>query len=184
LGFGWAFHVGSTNHDAGSGITTDSASNLYVIGWFSSSTVNFDPNDTNPNNSINTLTNPGGDAEFIAKYTSNKTFQWVTLLGRGNEEAGNSAVDGAGNVYVGYVDESNNNTHVAQLDAGNGAVRWNVSFSGSSASDPGGLQGGVAVGPSGNAYVTGTNASAQAFVAKLAPSGPGSHNKTTRRGQE
>jgi hypothetical protein len=178
LGFGWAFHVGGTNADAGNGITTDSAGNLYVTGSFSPSTVNFDPNDTNPNNPNNTLTDPGGDDEFIAKYTSNKTFQWVTLLGRGTLAPANSAVDGAGNVYVGYVDESNSNTHVAQLDAGSGAVRWNVSFSGNSASDPGGLQAGVAVGPSGNAYVTGTNASVQAFVAKLTSSGTVLWNRT------
>jgi hypothetical protein len=99
------------------------------------------------------------------------TFEWVTLLGTGNQFAGNSAVDGAGNVYVAFVDASNN-THVAQLNAGSGTFGWNVAFSGSSASDAnGGPYAGLAVGPSGDVYITGRNASAQAFVAKLDASG-------------
>jgi hypothetical protein len=169
FGFGWAFNVGGTSHEAGTGITTDTSGNLYVTGWSLSSSVNFDPNHTNPNNPNNTLTNPGGmDLQFVAKYTSSKTFEWVTLLGTSNELSGNSAVDGAGNVYVAWADDS---THVAQLDAGSGTVHWNVSFAGSSASSTNGPHAGVAVGPSGDVYVAGRNASAQAFVAKLDPSG-------------
>jgi hypothetical protein len=174
FGFGWAFNVGGTGQDVGKSITTDTSGDLYLTGWYLSSTVNFDPNHTNPNNPNNTLTNPnsgGVDLQFAAKYTSSKTFQWATLLGRGNEFSGDIAVDGAGNVYVAFVDESNNYTHVAKLDAGSGTMRWNISFSGSTVSDTGGPHAGVAVGPSGDLYVTGRNASAQGFVAKLDPTG-------------
>jgi hypothetical protein len=170
LGFGWAFHVGGTNHDAGNAITTDSSGSLYVTGWFTSSTVNFDPN--NPSNAYNTLTNPGSvQLQFIAKYSSNMTFQWVTGLGTSNwTTSGSIAVDAAGHVYV--VDPGTNGaTNVFQLDANSGTIRWNVAIAGSNASAPGGLHAGVAVGPSGDVYVTGRNASAQAFVAKLDPSG-------------
>jgi hypothetical protein len=48
FGFGWAFNVGGPGQDAATGITTDSSGDLYVTGWFMSSTVNFDPNNTNP----------------------------------------------------------------------------------------------------------------------------------------
>src|SRR5262249_13107460 len=82
IGLGWAFNVGGTGippgHSAGTAITTDTSGNVYVSGWFLSETVNFDPNNTNPNNPNNTLTNPnpGTSAlEFVAKYTSNQTFQ-------------------------------------------------------------------------------------------------------------
>src|SRR6516162_9474966 len=50
FGFGWAFNVGGTSHEAGTGITTDTSGNLYVTGWSLSNSVNFDPNHTNPNN--------------------------------------------------------------------------------------------------------------------------------------
>src|SRR6516165_9962977 len=78
FGFGWAFHVGGPNQDAGWGITTDTSGNLYVTGYIQS-TVNFDPNHTNPSNPNNTLTdpNPGSGVRFVAKYTSTSTFQWV-----------------------------------------------------------------------------------------------------------
>jgi hypothetical protein len=174
FGFGWAFSVGGTGQDVGKAITTDGSGNLYVTGWFLSSTVNFDPNHTNPSNPNNTLpnANPGtSNLQFIAKYTSNKTFQWVTNLGTSNEFSGAIAIDGAGNVYAAHVDPSTNNTTNAfKLDASSGTVRWKVPLPGSSASDPGGPHTGVAVGPSGDVYVTGRNASRQAFVAKLDPS--------------
>jgi hypothetical protein len=174
FGFGWAFNVGGTDQDAGTGITPDGSGNLYVTGWFLSSTVNFDPNHTNPNNPNNTLTNPNPgtvDLQFIAKYTSSKTFEWVTLLGRGNEASGDIALDSAGHAYVGYVDESNNTSHVAQLNASSGSIIWNDSFLGNTASTSG-FYAGVAISPSsGDVYIAGTNASSQAFVAKLDGSG-------------
>jgi hypothetical protein len=148
-----------------------------LTGWFLSSTVNFDPNHTNPGNPNNTLTDPSPgtmDLQFVAKYTSSSTFQWVTLLGRGNEFSGTIAVDVAARaVYVAYVDESNNNTHVAKLDAGSGTIGWNVQFAGNLTSPTGGPHAGVAIGPlSGDVYVTGRNTAAQAFVAKLDPAHP------------
>jgi hypothetical protein len=164
FGFGWAFHVGGTDHDMGTGITTDSSGNVYVTGWSLSSSANFDPN--NPSNPNNTLTNanPGTtNLRFVAKYTSNKTFQWVTGLGAGNESSGSITVDGAGNVFVADV---NNVTDIFKLGAGNGTVQWEVPIPGT-----GGPSASVAVGPSGDVYVAGTTASAQAFVAKLDPSG-------------
>jgi hypothetical protein len=167
FGFGWAFNVGGTSQDAGTGITTDSSGNRYLTGWFESSSVNFDPNHTNPSNPNNTLINPGtSNLQFVAKYTSNKTFQWVTGLGMSTGR-GSIAVDGAGNLYVADGDPSNNNaTDVFQLNAASGTIHWKVALSGTSNPTTG-----VTVGPSGDVYVTGTNASARAFVAKLDPSG-------------
>jgi hypothetical protein len=166
FGFGWAFNVGGPFADEGFRITTDASRNVYVTGYIES-TVNFDPNHTNPSNPNNTLTYPGsGNLEFVAKYTSTSTFQWVTGLGISTER-GSITVDGAGNVYVAGGDPSNNNAmDVFSLDAASGAVNRKVALSGTSNAWTG-----VAVGPSGDVYVTGTNASAQAFVAKLDPSG-------------
>jgi hypothetical protein len=167
FGFGWAFNVGGTAPDSGYGITTDASRNVYVTGYIGrSSRVNFDPNHTNPSNPNNTLTNPAGTGglRFVAKYTSTSTFQWVTGLGMITGR-GRIAVDGAGNVYVANGDPSNNNaTDVFKLDAASGTIDWKVALS-----EPSNT--GITVGPSGDVYITGTNASAQAFVAKLDPSG-------------
>jgi outer membrane protein assembly factor BamB len=180
LGLGWAFNVGGTGQDAGTGITTDTADNVYVSGWFISETVNFDPNNTNPNNANNTLTNPtpGVSAqEFVEKYTSNQTFQWVTLLGTETGRS-NLVVDGAGNLYVAYVDGSdNNNAQLVKLNAADGSIGWDIQFPGSSASSSGEAR--VAVGPSGDLYVTGRNSSSQAFVAQVDSSGNVLWNATT-----
>lgn len=175
FGLAWAFNVGGTGQDQGTGITTDSSGSVYVTGWSLSDVFNFDPNNTNPNNPNNTLTNPnpGNDnLQFVAKYSSDQTFQWVTLLGTSNEFSGSIALDGAGNVYVAYVDESNNSM-VAKVDAASDTLGWQLQFAGSG--DPSAASGphaGVAIGPlSGDVYVAGRSSSSQAFVAKLDPSG-------------
>jgi uncharacterized repeat protein (TIGR01451 family) len=78
-----AFSIGGTGNDQGLGITLDSASNVYVTGWFRG-VVDFDPS-TNTANVVSNGENgqdPGFDGEaFLAKYNSNLQYQWAFGIG-------------------------------------------------------------------------------------------------------
>ena len=169
FGFGWAFNVGDPNPDAGTGITTDASRNVYVTGSFAGSTVNFDPNHTNPSNPNNTLTNPNpgsGDLKFVAKYTSSSTFQWVMGLGMGDRAGKHRRGRRGQRLRRGRGSEQQQRHRCFQAGRGQRYDPLEGQLSGMSNPTTG-----VTVGPSGDVYVTGTNASAQAFVAKLDPSG-------------
>ncbi len=94
--FLWARSWGCSNHwDAGQGVAVDSASNVYVAGYFAD-TVDF-----NPLGAASNITARGGDDTFLCKYDAAGTFKWVcTWGGASNDYARGLAVDGAGNVYV------------------------------------------------------------------------------------
>jgi hypothetical protein len=162
FGFGWAFNVGGPDQDAGISTATDAAGNVYVSGYFSG-TVDFDPG---PGTSSLTGSPYG---TFVAKYRPDGTFQWARDLGPSNESSA-VAVQGA-NVYVAFVGSAGD-TEVTALDAPSGNSLWPAPVQ--LASSGGSHHVGVAVGPSGDAYVAGTNASSEAFVARLHTDASGS----------
>jgi hypothetical protein len=74
-------------------IGTDGAGNVYLGGYFSSASLNF-------NNFIK-LMNPSSTDAFLAKYNSGGTCQWAQKISAsGSDECSNIAVDKTGNVFL------------------------------------------------------------------------------------
>jgi hypothetical protein len=88
--FVWARSLGSSGFDVASGMSLDSASNLYIAGYFSE-TAHF--------GSLS-LTSAGGWDGFVARLNGNGAFVWVRQLGGNlNDYVYNIQVD-AGHVYA------------------------------------------------------------------------------------
>lgn len=90
----WAKSAGGTINDRGYGVSTDTNSNIFVTGWYSSPTINFE---------TGVLTNAGSATNdiFLVKYDSNGTALWSKTIGGTNNDAGNACTtDASGNTYV------------------------------------------------------------------------------------
>ena len=97
----WAVNVGKQYRCNARGVTVDGNENVYVVGYFSESSLDiYDVGGTSASVSI---TNPGfgSNSVFIAKYNVSGVVQWVAKAGGNNNCHGNDvAVDSDGNVYV------------------------------------------------------------------------------------
>jgi len=95
----WARHAGGSSVDDANGITTDLNGNVYVTGYFLSSTITF---------GSTTLTNAGSSDLFVVKYDSSGNILWAKNTGGSLGEAGSAiTADANGNVYVtGYSNSS------------------------------------------------------------------------------
>jgi len=158
----WARQVGSTGSDLGAGVAVDGSGNVYTAGYFNG-TVDFDPGAGTLD-----LTSAGFDDGFVSKLDAHGGLVWARQLGGTSSDRGEGvAVDGSGNVYVtgqfyGIVDfdpgagtsnltsAGSDDGFVWKLD-GVGVLVWARQLGGGG-SDWGY---GVAVGGSGNVYVTG-----------------------------
>jgi hypothetical protein len=91
----WAKRAGGTNTDEGWGIATDASGNVYVSGYFKSTTIT---------SGTTTLTNAdsSGSADiFIAKYDAAGTTLWAERAGGTDYDWGHSvSTDASGNVYI------------------------------------------------------------------------------------
>ncbi len=149
--------------NVGDGITTDGSGNVYVTGWFASSTITF-----STQTGTITLTNAkdGSHDMFIVKFDSSGNALWAKSAGgNGGSSGGNIVTDGSENVYVmggfgsstitfGATTLTNvglSDIFIVKYDATSGNVVWAKSFGGSS--DDTGV--GIASDASGNVYVTG-----------------------------
>lgn len=148
----WNTFMGSTDSDTcRAGVAVDDSGNVYVIGHSAATWgVPLNPH-------------TGGLNIFIAKYDSSGVLEWNTFMGTAvsSGRAYGIALDDAGNVYVmgesgatwgnpinPYSDATD--AVVVKLDS-NGVLQWNT-FLGGTDQDYGY---GIAVGSSGNVYVTG-----------------------------
>lgn len=101
----WANHIGgSTTSEAPHGIGTDANNNIYVTGYFGSTTLTGSQNASfNPLGGGNVATQ-GNEDIFVAKYDSNGVYQWAFGLGNIGQEtqerAWDIATDNLGNSYV------------------------------------------------------------------------------------
>ena len=101
----WAKHMGgTTTSEAPHGIGTDANNNIYVTGYFGSTTLTGSQNaDFNPAGG-GTIATQGNEDIFVAKYDINGYFQWAFGLGNIGEEtqerAWDIATDNTGNSYV------------------------------------------------------------------------------------
>lgn len=101
----WAKHMGgTTTSEAPHGIGTDANNNIYVTGYFGSTTLTGSQNaDFNPAGG-GTIATQGNEDIFVAKYDSNGVYQWAFGLGNIGQEtqerAWDIATDNTGNSYV------------------------------------------------------------------------------------
>jgi len=102
----WAKHFGgTTTSEAPHGIECDNAKNIYVTGYFGSTTVTGSLSaDFNPNGGGTILTQGNEDC-FAAKYDENGNYQWAFGLGNigaeTQERAWDISVEPDGNFYIG-----------------------------------------------------------------------------------
>jgi hypothetical protein len=94
----WATATGSTSMDAGVAVSTDISGNIYIVGEFMSSTINF---------GSFTLTNAGKLDMFVAKYDPSGNVLWAKNISDSMDEKATSvSTDDSGNVYVtGYFED-------------------------------------------------------------------------------
>lgn len=160
----WAKTFGGAGGDNGNSVAVDANGDVYITGWYSSATIIF---------GSFTLTNSGSGSDiFTAKISSAGNAVWAQSAGgNSSTDRGNAiAVDASGNVFTtgGFMSSSANfgtvtvtnsasginDFFIVKYDA-NGNVLWAKSAGGNGTD----IGNGVAVDPSGNAYITGSFAS-------------------------
>lgn len=179
FGFGAAFSVGGPGLDYAHSIAKDASGNTYLSGAFEGPGVNFNPY------GLPVFLSGGGQSAFqtdgfVAMYRPDMTLAWATDLGPA--EGAELAVQGS-NIYVvcaaWSAAYSGPYTMLAsRLNAADGTLQWTTSLASGATSS----YRDVAVGPSGNIYVSGSNGSSQAFVSKLNPLGGILWTQTTTGG--
>lgn len=181
--FQWAKRAGLYAFDAGYGVGTDNAGNVYIAGRF----------EMNANFGGTYVKCVGGHDIYIAKYSSSGAFKWVRTAGStSGDYAWAMAVDGAGNSYItGEMEQTtrfgsvalksrgSNDVFVAKYDT-NGNLKWAKNLGGGGGSDRGK---GISI-SGGSIYITGafqggnfsgvylpTSGSTDIFVAKMTTDG-------------
>lgn len=159
----WAKTFGGTDGEIGNGIAIDANGDVYITGWYASSTITF---------GTFTLTNSASGSDvFTVKINSSGNTVWAATGGGSNSDRGNSiAVDPSGNVFTtgSFMSATANFGTVALTNSASGTndflmLKYDASgnllwakSAGGNGTDAGN---GVAVDASGNAYVTGIFAS-------------------------
>ena len=153
----WAKSAGGTSYDSGRSVSTDTNGNVFVTGYFQSSSIIF---------GTTTLTNAGNSDIFIVKYDASGNVLWAESAGGTSDDYGYGvSTDANGNVFVtGYFDSDTitfssttltnagaSDIFIMKYDA-SGNILWAESAGGNS-SDVG--YGGVSTDANGNALVTG-----------------------------
>ena len=93
----WAKSFGKSDDDEGRSIAVDGSGNVYTIGYFAGTNVDFDPS----TGGILPLTSAGLGDVFVSKLNSEGNLVWAKSFGGSADDDGRSiAVDGSGNVYT------------------------------------------------------------------------------------
>jgi hypothetical protein len=109
----WASSSGGNGEDVANCISFDNDGNIYVAGYFQSSSISIGGN---------TLNNTGGKDGFISKYDTSGTVVWVKKISSGGDyPASGITVDIYGNIYI--TGNIGWNIFVSKLDR-NGNVLW------------------------------------------------------------
>ncbi len=174
----WAKSTGGTGHDSGSGISTDASGNVFVTGYFESSSITF---------GSTTLNNTGFSDMFIVKYDASGIVLWAkSAVGTIGDVGYGICTDTSGNVFVtGYFQSSpitfgsitlnsigfSYDVFIVKYDA-SGTVLWAKSAGGTN-SDYGYK---ISTDASGNAFVTGIFASSPITFGSITLSSAGSND--------
>lgn len=95
--FGYAQKLGGTLDDEARSIRVNASEEIYLTGYFSGSTIDFDPSAGTSN-----LTSAGGFDIFMAKYSATPTLTWALQVGSATQDEGYALnLDGNGNIYLG-----------------------------------------------------------------------------------
>ncbi|MCP9762416.1 3-coathanger stack domain-containing protein [Lacihabitans soyangensis] len=95
-GLNWVKQIGNTSYNAGISLALDIFGNVYTVGGFSGTNVDFDPGSGNSN-----LTAVGDIDFFVQKLTNNGEYEWA--IGSGSslaDWARDIAIDGDGNCFI------------------------------------------------------------------------------------
>jgi len=91
----WARSWGGASNDFSLNVNTDNSDNVYVVGWFGSTSADFNPD--------------GGDVQysngswdvFLSKFDSEGSYQWARTWGGGSGDMGYAvSIDNTGDIYV------------------------------------------------------------------------------------
>lgn len=94
----WVNVAGGNSEDASKSVTLDTDGNVYITGYFQSSSVDFSPDAVVSND---TKSNAGGFDIFLAKYNTSGLLQWVKAIGGTSGEQGREVVSSPnGNILV------------------------------------------------------------------------------------
>jgi len=93
----WAFNIGGESSDEGKALAVDQQDNVYILGFFEGTNIDFNPNP----DVEHLLSSIGRNDMFLAKYDGEGEYQWAYNIGGIDLEAGHSiAVDSFGNIYI------------------------------------------------------------------------------------
>lgn len=94
----WAFNVGSNmGNNSVFDMRLDAGGNLYVVGYFTGTNIDFDPSPT----ATALLSSAGNYEAFVAKYTSQGQYVFAFKIGgSGLDVARGLTLDNAGNIYI------------------------------------------------------------------------------------
>jgi hypothetical protein len=95
----WVKALGGTGTtETGNGVTSDSSNNIFVVGSFTSASVDFDEDNVVTGD---TYSSAGNTDIFLAKYNNSGVLQWVNTPGNtAAEQANGVAVDSTGAAYI------------------------------------------------------------------------------------
>lgn len=93
----WANGIGGSENDIGGGIAVDKNLNVYTVGTFRGTNVDFDPGA-----GTLLLSSNGSEDTYFAKYDSSGNCLWAKSMGGSNSDIGlKILVDETGNIYLG-----------------------------------------------------------------------------------
>jgi hypothetical protein len=92
----WAKKIGGDGYEQSVGIAVDASSNIYITGYFGTTTLDFDPSANTAN-----LTRLGGTDMFMAKYDASGNYVWANNIGgAGNPNVRSIVLDASANIHV------------------------------------------------------------------------------------